>query len=50
MFQAWVGLKDAKFSFDTAWPTITDLQLDLLFENERHVSGFQIGDVKWRSR
>ncbi|MGP8308324.1 YhdP family protein [Vibrio sp. YIC-376] len=34
MFQAWVGLKDAKFSFDTAWPAITDLQLDLLFEND----------------
>ncbi|MGR5207518.1 YhdP family protein [Vibrio sp. PNB23_22_7] len=34
MFQAWVGLKNAKFSFDTAWPTITDLQLDLLFEND----------------
>ncbi|WP_423839902.1 YhdP family protein [Vibrio mytili] len=34
MFQAWVGLKDAKFSFETSWPTITDLQLDLLFEND----------------
>ncbi|CAH8227758.1 putative exported protein [Vibrio aestuarianus] len=34
MFQAWVGLKQAKFSFDTAWPPITDLQLDLLFEND----------------
>ncbi|MGR5234217.1 YhdP family protein [Vibrio rotiferianus] len=34
IFQAWVGLKDAKFSFDTAWPTITNLQLDLLFEND----------------
>jgi len=34
LFQAWVGLKNAKFSFDTAWPTITDLQLDLLFEND----------------
>lgn len=34
VFQAWVGLKEAKFSFDTAWPTITDLQLDLLFEND----------------
>ncbi|MBC5831633.1 YhdP family protein [Vibrio metschnikovii] len=34
IFQAWVGLKNAKFSFDTAWPAITDLQLDLLFENE----------------
>lgn len=34
MFQAWVGLKEAKFSFDTAWPPITDLQLDLLFQND----------------
>lgn len=34
MFQAWVGLKQAKFSFDTAWPAITDLQLDLLFQND----------------
>ncbi|WP_165312371.1 YhdP family protein [Vibrio ziniensis] len=34
VFQAWVGLKDGKFSFDTAWPTINNLQLDLLFENE----------------
>ncbi len=34
VFQAWVGLKQGKFSFDTAWPTITDLQLDLLFEND----------------
>ena len=33
-FQVWVGLEDAKFSFDTAWPLITDLQLDLLFEND----------------
>ncbi|PWI32004.1 TIGR02099 family protein [Vibrio albus] len=34
IFQAKVGLKDARFAFDTAWPPITDLQLDLLFENE----------------
>lgn len=34
VFQAWVGLKEAKFAFDTAWPPITDLQLDLLFEND----------------
>lgn len=34
VFQAWVALKEATFSFDTAWPTITDLQLDLLFEND----------------
>lgn len=33
IFQAWVGLEDAKFSFDTAWPLVTNLQLDLLFEN-----------------
>ncbi|MDN3617781.1 YhdP family protein [Vibrio gallaecicus] len=33
-FQVWVGLEEAKFSFDTAWPLITDLQLDLLFEND----------------
>ena len=34
VFQSWVGLKNAKFSFDTAWPTITDLQLDILFQND----------------
>ncbi|MGF1750246.1 YhdP family protein [Vibrio cionasavignyae] len=34
MFQAWVGLRDAKFSFDTNWPPLTNLQLDLLFQNE----------------
>ncbi|NOI65895.1 YhdP family protein [Vibrio sp. 99-8-1] len=33
VFQAKVGLKNAKFSFDTRWPTIKELQLDLLFEN-----------------
>lgn len=34
IFQVTVGLQDARFSFDTAWPPITDLQLDLLFEND----------------
>ncbi|QIA64295.1 TIGR02099 family protein [Vibrio astriarenae] len=34
IFQAWVGLEDAKYSFETSWPLLTDLQLDLLFENE----------------
>ena len=34
MFQAWVGLKDGTFSFDTTWPAITNLQLDLLFQND----------------
>lgn len=33
VFQAGVGIKQAKFSFDTAWPPLEDLQLDLLFEN-----------------
>ncbi|WP_170066807.1 YhdP family protein [Vibrio gangliei] len=34
IFQAQLSLKDARFSFDTAWPSITNLQLDLLFENQ----------------
>ncbi|MDV7105951.1 YhdP family protein [Vibrio sp. TH_r3] len=34
IFQVHVGLQQAKFSFDTHWPTITDMQLDLLFEND----------------
>jgi len=34
IFQAKVSLTDAKFSFDTRWPTITDMQLNLLFEND----------------
>lgn len=34
MFQANVALKEGKFGFDTHWPTIDDLQLDLLFQNE----------------
>ncbi|MZI92718.1 TIGR02099 family protein [Vibrio sp. CAIM 722] len=34
IFQAWVGLKDGRFSFDTAWPPLTDLQLNMLFEND----------------
>ncbi|USD65006.1 YhdP family protein [Vibrio sp. SCSIO 43136] len=33
IFQADVPLKNSRFSFDTSWPTITELQLDLLFEN-----------------
>ncbi|WP_261857730.1 YhdP family protein [Photobacterium sanguinicancri] len=34
IFQAKVPLENAKFSFDTEWPELTDLQLDLLFEND----------------
>ena len=34
MFQVFVGLEQGKFSFDTGWPAVTDLQLDLLFQNE----------------
>ena len=33
IFQVKVSLKDAKFSFYTAWPPLTDLQLDLMFQN-----------------
>nr|WP_309225239.1 YhdP family protein [Photobacterium ganghwense] len=34
VFQAKVPLRNGKFSFDTAWPELTDLTLDLLFEND----------------
>ncbi|WP_434997596.1 YhdP family protein [Vibrio scophthalmi] len=34
MFQVWVEVEQGKFSFDTGWPAVTDLQLDLLFQNE----------------
>ncbi|KHT62599.1 membrane protein [Photobacterium gaetbulicola] len=34
VFQAFVPLRNGKFSFDTAWPELTDLKLDLLFEND----------------
>ncbi|PMM82667.1 YhdP family protein [Vibrio breoganii] len=34
IFQAWVPLRKTKFSFSTAWPPLTDMQLDLLFQNE----------------
>ena len=34
VFQASVPLRQGRFSFDTAWPELTDLQLDLLFEND----------------
>ncbi|MUK36807.1 TIGR02099 family protein [Aliivibrio fischeri] len=33
IFQVKVGLKDAQFAFDTAWPPLTNLQLDLMFQN-----------------
>ncbi|KKD60034.1 hypothetical protein RN22_12925 [Grimontia sp. AD028] len=34
IFQAYVPLKNGQFSFDTQWPTLTDLELDLLFQND----------------
>ena len=34
VFQAKVALREGRFSFDTAWPELTDLKLDLLFEND----------------
>lgn len=35
VFQAFVPLTHAKFSFDPAWPVLRDLQLNLLFENDK---------------
>ena len=35
IFQAWVPLKGGRFLFDHHWPAITNLNADLLFENER---------------
>ncbi|MGR5240906.1 YhdP family protein [Photobacterium damselae] len=34
IFQVDVPLKKARFIFDTAWPELTDLQLDLVFKND----------------
>ncbi|OEF28458.1 YhdP family protein [Vibrio rumoiensis] len=34
VFQVKVGIENGRFSFDSAWPTITDLQLNLLFDND----------------
>ncbi len=34
VFQAWVPLRKTKFSFDTAWPPLTNTDLDLLFDGE----------------
>ncbi|OAN16528.1 hypothetical protein A3K86_10170 [Photobacterium jeanii] len=34
IFQAKVPLKNGRFSFDTEWPELENLQLDLLFEND----------------
>lgn len=34
VFQATVEVADATFTFDDAWPALTDLDISLLFENE----------------
>ncbi|ELR66334.1 Putative exported protein [Photobacterium marinum] len=34
VFQAYVPLRQGRFSFDTAWPDLTDLKLNLMFEND----------------
>lgn len=34
IFQAQVNVLDAQFKFDPEWPSLTDLQLNLLFQNE----------------
>ncbi|PKG39651.1 YhdP family protein [Psychromonas sp. Urea-02u-13] len=34
IFQAWIPLRDAKYDFYGQWQGLTDLDLDLLFEND----------------
>ncbi|MCY7295256.1 YhdP family protein [Alteromonas sp. a30] len=34
IFQAKLSLSDAQFEFDDTWPMVTELNVDLLFENE----------------
>ncbi|MDC0611782.1 YhdP family protein [Vibrio sp.] len=34
VFQAWVPLKKARFSYDHQWPALTDLDINLLFAND----------------
>lgn len=34
VFQAFIPIKQGIFSFDTNWPELTDLDLDLFFEND----------------
>ncbi|SHO55608.1 YhdP family protein [Vibrio quintilis] len=34
VFQAAVSLENARFSYDTAWPPLKNLQADILFQNE----------------
>ncbi len=34
IFQAQVAIKDAEFTFSRQWPALTELSMDLLFENE----------------
>ncbi len=34
IFQALVNASDAEFKFDSEWPSLTELKLDLLFQNE----------------
>ncbi|UTM57654.1 TIGR02099 family protein [Photobacterium sp. CCB-ST2H9] len=34
-FEVHVPLQSGRFSFDTAWPELTDLDLDLVFRNDR---------------
>lgn len=34
VFQAWVPLKNGQFKFDPLWPSVDDLNIDLLFEND----------------
>lgn len=34
VFQVWVPLKNGQFKFDPLWPSVDELNIDLLFEND----------------
>lgn len=49
VFQALVELNDVKMSFDPGWPSLTELQIDLMFENEglsMHARSGKLMDVQ----
>ncbi|MDF2179123.1 YhdP family protein [Aliiglaciecola sp. CAU 1673] len=54
IFQAGVSIENGEFSFDQEWPSLSELKLDLLFENEAlwmysnegRLRDLRIGEVK----
>lgn len=45
VFQASVSIQDATFQFDPQWPSLTELNIDLLFENESLYMDAQQGNL-----